>query len=166
MSISPIQKQCIVTTWRKNTLEVNLYLCPVPHTEANLLSYLTLKEEKNICQAMCYFSLTKRPFIKFKIGIPSRTQPDLMRLSQPSLGELCKCYPLSGLGLVVVLLLFISPIQLLILFHKSCMLFLFQVRIASFFNKTPIDHDHYNFCHQHYSHFFSSHLETQFSPRI
>ena len=113
---------------------------------------------------MCYFSLTKQPFIKFKIGIPSRWQPDLMRLSQPSLGEPCKWYPLSGLGLVVVLLLFISPIQLLILFHKSCMLFLFQVRIASFFNKTPIDHDHYKFCHQHYSHFFHLILRLSFLP--
>ena len=63
---------------------------------------------------MCYFSLTKQPFIKFKIGIPSRTQPDLMRLSQPSLGEPCKWYPLSGLGLAVILLLFICPIQWLI----------------------------------------------------
>ena len=48
--------------------------------------------------------------------------------------------------------------------HKSCMLFLFQVRIASFFNNTPIDHDHYNFCHQHYSHLFHLILRLSFLP--
>ena len=120
MNISPIQKECIVNTWRKNTFGslsvfvTERYTCP--RTETKLLFYLI--EKKKLLgvyhKAMYCFSHIKQPLIKFKIGTSSRRQPVLMRLSQPSLGEPCKWYPLSGLGLAVILLLFICPIQLLI----------------------------------------------------